>query len=142
MAEVEAAPRCYCGRKGCIESWVSGPAVAAEFARATGRQCDAEEIARLAGTGDEQAAAAMERFYDRFARAIATLVNILDPDAIVMGGGLSNIQAMYRELPPRVEAYAFTPEGRTRIVKNMHGDSSGVRGAAWLWADADPDGLP
>ena len=81
-------------------------------------------------------------FYDRFARAIATLVNILDPDVIVMGGGLSNIESLYRELPRRVEAYAFTPEGETRIVKNMHGDSSGVRGAAWLWVEGDSTGLP
>ena len=142
VEEVQNAPFCYCGRKGCIESWVSGPSVAAEFARTTGRRCDAVEIARLASVGDVQATAAMERFYDRFARAIATLVNILDPDTIVIGGGLSNIEALYRELPPRVEAYAFTPEGRTRIVKNMHGDSSGVRGAAWLWRDGDPEGLP
>jgi fructokinase len=142
VAEVEEAPLCYCGRKGCIESWISGPAVAREFTRKTGRQCDAVEIARLASVGDAQAAAAMERFCDRFARAIATLVNILDPDAIVIGGGLSNIEALYRELPARVEAYAFTPEGRTRIVKNLHGDSSGVRGAAWLWRDSDPEGQP
>jgi len=142
VAEVEEAPLCYCGRKGCIESWISGPSVAREFARTTGRQCEAGEIAHLASAGDAQAIAAMERFYDRFARAIATLVNILDPDTVVVGGGLSNIEALYRELPPRVEAYAFTPEGRTRIVKNMHGDSSGVRGAAWLWRDGDPDGLP
>jgi fructokinase len=77
----------------------------------------------------------MNTYYDRFARAIATLVNILDPDSIVIGGGLSNIDAFYRELPPRVERYAFTPEAPPRIVKNMHGDSSGVRGAAWLWPE-------
>jgi fructokinase len=77
----------------------------------------------------------MDRYYDRFARAIASVVNILDPGVIVLGGGLSNIEALYRELPPRVEHYAFTPEGQTRIVKNLHGDSSGVRGAAWLWPE-------
>jgi fructokinase len=142
VAETNAAPRCYCGRAGCIESWISGPAVAREFARETGRQCDAVEIARLASVGDAEAASAMERFFDRFARAIATLVNIVDPDTIVVGGGLSNIEALYRELPARAEAYAFTPEGRTRIVKNLHGDSSGVRGAAWLWRDGDPEGMP
>ncbi len=77
----------------------------------------------------------MELFFDRFARAIATLVNILDPDAIVFGGGLSKIEALYTELPARVEHYAFRPESPTRIVRNMHGDSSGVRGAAWLWRE-------
>jgi fructokinase len=140
--EVENAPRCYCGRQGCIESWISGPAIAAEFMRATGRKVDAGEIAKLASTGDKQATEAMERFTDRFARAIATLVNILDPDAIVIGGGLSNIESLYRELPARVERYAFTPQGEPNIVKNKHGDSSGVRGAAWLWDDGDRRGLP
>ncbi len=77
----------------------------------------------------------MEQFLDRFARAIATLVNILDPDAIVIGGGLSNIDLLYSELPPRVEHYAFSPQGPIAILKNRHGDSSGVRGAAWLWPE-------
>ena len=140
--EVEHAPRCYCGRRGCIESWVSGPALSRDFMRRTGRTLEANEIAQLASSGDAEAVEAMDTFYDRFARAVATLVNVLDPDVIVMGGGLSNIAALYRELPSRVEAYAFTPEGQTRIVKNMHGDSSGVRGAAWLWAEGDPSGLP
>jgi fructokinase len=131
-------PQCYCGRKGCIESWCSGPALATQFAATTGRRLAAEEIARSAASGDADALVAMEIFYDRFARSIATVVNILDPDTIVMGGGLSNIEALYRELPARVESYAFTPEGTTRIVKNLHGDSSGVRGAAWLWGEDDP----
>lgn len=77
----------------------------------------------------------MERFTDRFARAIAGIVNILDPDAIVLGGGLSNIAALYRELPERIAHYAFTPEGPIRVLKNLHGDLSGVRGAAWLWRE-------
>jgi len=131
-------PNCYCGRRGCIESWCSGPALAAQFTATTGRRLAAEEIARSAASGDAGASAAMEIFYDRFARSIATIVNILDPDTIVMGGGLSNIEALYRELPARVESFAFTPEGTTRIVKNLHGDSSGVRGAAWLWGEDEP----
>jgi len=139
--ELETGPQCYCGRRGCIESWVSGPAMAAEFTRKTGRKLDPFDIAQLAAT-DAQASEAMQILYDRFARAIAGIVNILDPDVIVMGGGLSNINDLYLELPARVEAYAFTPEGETRIVKNAHGDSSGVRGAAWLWRDGDPAGLP
>ena len=128
-------PHCYCGKKGCIEAWCSGPAFAAEFARKTGRKLVAAEIAEAAAKGDSDAKAALERLYDRLARAIATLVNVLDPDAIVMGGGLSNLDALYVELPPRVEHYAFTPQGPTAILKNRHGDSSGVRGAAWLWSE-------
>jgi fructokinase len=142
LEEVEHAPQCYCGRRGCIESWVSGPALSRAFMGQTGRKLEASEIAQLAASHDPKANEVMEAFYDRFARAVATLVNILDPDVIVMGGGLSNIDSLYRELPKRVEAYAFTPEGETRIVKNMHGDSSGVRGAAWLWTEGDHSGLP
>jgi fructokinase len=123
-------PTCYCGRTGCIEAWCSGPSLEREFAAATGRTLDA---AAIAASDDDAARALMERFLDRFARSIATIVNILDPDAIVIGGGLSNIPALYAELPGRVERYAFTTEAPPVIVKNVHGDSSGVRGAAWLW---------
>ncbi|MGH6887726.1 MAG: ROK family protein [Rhizomicrobium sp.] len=134
---------CYCGRRGCIETWISGPALARQFAHATGRELDAAEIARASQGGDPAAQTAMALLLDRFARAVALLVNILDPDVIVLGGGLSNIDRLVQELPARVEAYAFAPEGRTRIVKNTHGDSSGVRGAAWLWgADEFEAGLP
>jgi len=125
-------PACYCGKHGCIEAWCSGPALSTLFKAQTGRDLSAAQIAAAA---DEEARAAMEAWHDRFARAIAVLVNLLDPDAIVIGGGLSNIDALYTELPPRVEGYAFKPEGRTTILKNMHGDSSGVRGAAWLWRE-------
>ncbi|MGD0867124.1 MAG: ROK family protein [Rhizomicrobium sp.] len=128
-------PVCYCGKIGCIESWCCGPALMAQFERRTGRKLSGTEIAATAASGDAEASATMELYFDRFARAIAGLVNILDPDAIVFGGGLSNIDALYSELPPRVERYAFTPEGHTRIVKNKYGDSSGVRGAAWLWRE-------
>jgi fructokinase len=128
-------PVCYCGKIGCIESWCCGPALMAQFERRSGRKLSGTEIAAAAASGDAEASATMELYFDRFARAIAGLVNILDPDAIVFGGGLSNIDALYSELPPRVERYAFTPEGRTHIVKNKYGDSSGVRGAAWLWRE-------
>lgn len=131
--EIAAARKCYCGRANCIESWCSGPAIAADYALQTGHVLSSEEIEAAAKGGDVQAAAVMQRFYDRLARGLATVVNILDPDAIVLGGGLSKIDALYTELPTRVEAYAFTPESPPRIVKNRHGDSSGVRGAAWLW---------
>lgn len=136
-SEIAVSPKCYCGRTSCIEAWISGTGLKAEYGRRSGHSLAGEEIASRAECGDAVALAVMEDFYDRFARAVASIVNILDPDAIVIGGGLSNIKALYSELPPRVESYAFMPEGRTRIVRNMHGDSSGVRGAAWLWSEAE-----
>jgi fructokinase len=132
VEEVNIAPLCYCGKRGCLEVWCSGPGLAADFKRVTGRSATAEEIASSDGT-DERAA--IDRLIDRFARAVATMVNILDPDVIVMGGGLSNIERLYSELPPLVEKYGFNLGGPPKIVKNMHGDSSGVRGAAWLWPE-------
>jgi fructokinase len=135
--EIAAAPQCHCGRTSCIEAWISGTGLAADFKRRTGRDLHGDRIAAAALAGDAQARAVMEDFYDRFARSVAGVVNILDPDCVVIGGGLSNIDALYSELPSRVEAYAFKPEGQTRIVKNLHGDSSGVRGAAWLWSEAE-----
>jgi fructokinase len=136
-------PRCYCGKRGCVETWCSGPALMAQYEEQSGRRMMATEVAAAAGEGDETARAVMEMYLDRFARAIASVVNILDPDAIVIGGGLSKIDALYKELPRRVEQYAFSPEGPTAIVRNKHGDSSGVRGAAWLWPpDEVQAGLP
>ncbi len=133
--EIAKAPRCYCGKVGCIESWCSGPALAAQYNRRTGATRNGTEIAQAAAEGDADCAVVFENFLDRFARAIATVVGIVDPDAIVLGGGLSNIDALYSELPARVERYSFMPEGPSLIVKNVHGDSSGVRGAAWLWRE-------
>jgi len=132
VEEVETAPLCYCGKRGCLEVWCSGPGLAADFKRVTGRSATAEEIA---GSQGEEERAAVSRLIDRFARAMATMVNILDPDVIVMGGGLSNIDRLYKELPPLVEKYGFNLGGPPKIVKNAHGDSSGVRGAAWLWPE-------
>lgn len=141
--EIEDSPVCYCGRRGCIESWCSGPALARLYETRTGRRLNAPEIFDAARQGDAPAMTEVEAFYDRFARAIASVVSILDPDVIVLGGGLSNVDALYKELPSRVEHYAFTPEGPANIVKNRHGDSSGVRGAAWLWrADEMVAALP
>lgn len=133
--EAAIAPPCYCGKRGCLEVWCSGPGLAADFQRITGRKASAEQIAASDGA-DEQAA--IGRWTDRFARAMATLVNILDPDMIVMGGGLSNVARLYDDVPPLVEKYAFNLGGPPRIVKNRHGDSSGVRGAAWLWPEKKP----
>ncbi len=107
----------------------------AQFERRTARKLMATEIAAEAASGGEDARQVFEAYLDRFARAIAGVVNILDPNAIVIGGGLSKIDALYAELPARVERYAFSPQGPSLIVKNRHGDSSGVRGAAWLWPE-------
>ncbi|MBU6297449.1 MAG: ROK family protein [Alphaproteobacteria bacterium] len=141
--EIEDAPHCYCGKRGCIEAWCSGPALARLYKAHTRQALSVPDIVAAARRGDKPAADEMEMYYDRLARSIATVVGILDPDIVVMGGGLSNIDDLYTELQPRVERYAFTPEGPTRIVKNMHGDSSGVRGAAWLWREEEiPLALP
>ncbi len=125
----EATP-CYCGGSGCIEQWLSGPGLTADFKRKTGLDWTA---AKIAGSSENEARAALARWMERMGRALASVMNILDPDAVVLGGGLSNIETLYRELPGLVESHGFCPESPPRIVKNVHGDSSGVRGAAWLW---------
>jgi fructokinase len=135
--ELEHAPACYCGKKGCIETWCSGPAVAAHYKARSGKALTVPGIVAAARQGEAAAQSELENFSDRFARAIAGVVNILDPDVIVLGGGLSNIAQLYADLPPLVEHYAFHAEGPSKIVKNKHGDSSGVRGAAWLWSEAE-----
>ncbi|GAA0556935.1 ROK family protein [Rhizomicrobium electricum] len=135
VAEVQHAQDCYCGKKGCIETWCSGPALARLYEAHTGVGKALPDIVKAATLGEQAAVTELENFYDRLARALSEVVNILDPDVIVMGGGLSNIDALYTELPPRVEHYAFTTEAPTKIVRNKHGDSSGVRGAAWLWTE-------
>ncbi len=137
--EIEHAPLCYCGKRGCIETWCSGPALSTRYYKRTGRNLALPEIVDAARRGEDAALTTLESFYDRFARAIAGVVNILDPDVVVLGGGVSNIDELYTELPARVAGYAFTPEGPTKIVKNIHGDSSGVRGAAWLWREDETE---
>lgn len=132
IEEVTTAPPCYCGKRGCLEVWCSGPGLSLDFKRVTGREASAEQIATSDGAEER---AAIGRLIDRFARAMATMVNILDPDVIVIGGGLSNVGQLYRDLPPLVEKYGFNLGGSPKIVKNKHGDSSGVRGAAWLWSE-------
>lgn len=128
-------PDCYCGQKGCVETLISGPGLASDYHRHGGnhRSITANDIVKLAMQGDEQAEAAMQRFLDRFGRALATVINILDPDAIVLGGGLSNIDRLYTKGRNRVAHYVFNDQLTTPILKNIHGDSSGVRGAAQLW---------
>lgn len=128
-------PSCYCGKCGCIETWVSGPAITADLWRLTGRQLDAKAIAEAAERGDAEAEAALQRHQDRLARALAAVINLLDPEVIVLGGGLSNLQRLYQQLPAAIRPYIFGDGLATRIVPPCFGDSSGVRGAAWLWRD-------
>ena len=132
VEEVNTAPPCYCGKRGCLEVWCCGPGLAADFKRATGRDASAEDIAASSGA-DERAA--MDRLVDRLARAMATMVNILDPDVIVLGGGLSNVEPLYRDLPPLVEKYGFNLGARPRIVKNCTGTRVAFVEAAWLWPE-------
>jgi len=126
-------PLCYCGRSGCIEVFLSGPGLAADYARAVGMKASAQEIARLASTGDVGAVAAMDRYEDRMARALGSIINVLDPDVVVLGGGISNIARLYDNVPKLWAPYVFSDRVATRLVRAKHGDSSGVRGAAWLW---------
>jgi fructokinase len=126
-------PRCYCGHEGCIENFLSGPALAHDFSMRSGKRLQAFEIAALADAGDALALECFQVYRDRLARALASVVNLLDPDAIVLGGGVSNAARIYEGLHGLVEHYALTDTLDTKIVKNLHGDSSGVRGAAWLW---------
>lgn len=126
-------PSCYCGRAGCNETFLAGPSLARDHHLATGQDLKAPEIAARAEHGDADARATMVRYEDRLARALAVVVNLLDPDVVVLGGGLSNIDRLYREVPPLLPKYVFSDRATTPIVKAKHGDSSGVRGAAWLW---------
>jgi fructokinase len=126
-------PACYCGMTGCIETWLSGPALSRQFAQSTSRKLEAGEIAALATGGDDQAQAIFATYERRLAKSLAHLINILDPDVIVLGGGLSNLDRLYTNVPPLLAAYAFSDKIATPVVKNRWGDSGGVRGAAWLW---------
>jgi fructokinase len=128
-------PSCYCGRQGCIETFCSGPGLAADFMAATGRTLDAAAIAAAADQGDAGAEAALRRHEQRLARALASVINVLDPEVIVLGGGLSKLGRLYRNLPPLVAERVFSDDLATRIVPPQFGDSSGVRGAAMLVSD-------
>jgi len=124
---------CFCGRDGCIETWLAGPGIARDHAHATGESISAEEIVSRALLGDPSCNATLERYEERLARALAHVINLLDPDVIVFGGGLSNIERLYTNIPQKWGAWVFSDRVDTRLARNVHGDSSGVRGAAWLW---------
>ena len=126
-------PDCYCGRKGCVETFLSGPGMKRDHAKATGELLDPEEIAARAAAGDAACEHTLRRYEQRLARALAQVVNILDPDAIVLGGGLSNLARLYENVPKLWGAHVFSDQIATGFLKNRHGDASGVRGAAWLW---------
>jgi fructokinase len=126
-------PACYCGRSACNESYLSGPALARSHFELHGRKLDPSEIARRADAGDGACGATLALYSERLARALAEVVNLLDPDVIVLGGGLSQIRRLYADLPALVAPHVFSDTFDTPIVPPMHGDSSGVRGAAWLW---------
>ena len=123
---------CWCGRRGCIESYLSGPALLAEHRREGGEAASVEEIVARAEAGDAECAATLARYEARLARALATVINLLDPEVIVLGGGLSNIRRLYDTVPRLWAPHVFCDRVDTRLLPNRHGDSSGVRGAAWL----------
>jgi fructokinase len=136
-------PNCYCGQRGCIEMYLGGPGLRQQHHKATGSFFRATDIAAQARAGREEAVRTMERFHDRLARSVATVVNVLDPDVIVFGGGVSKIREIYDELPVRLRQYVFSDRVRTRIAQSEHGAASGVRGAAWLWPEEEhAQGLP
>jgi fructokinase len=126
-------PRCYCGRNGCVEFFVSGPALAADHERATGTSLAPATIAERAATGDADCVSSLARLESRLARALAHVINLLDPEVIVLGGGLSNIDRLYTAVPELWGAYTYSAPVKTRLLRAAHGDASGVRGAAQLW---------
>jgi fructokinase len=125
-------PACYCGKRGCIETFLSGPGMSEDHARVTGNRLLPTEIATRAAAGDAACDATLSRYEHRMARALATVINLLDPDVIVLGGGMSNIDRLYVRVPMLLPEYVFSDRVATRILRPAHGDSSGVRGAAWL----------
>ncbi len=122
-------PGCFCGRLNCLENWISGPG----FVRAHGTGQTAQEIVAAAQAGDAKASASLDDYIDRLARGLAVIADIVDPDVVVLAGGMSNVEALYPRLPAAIESYTFSDANTTPVVKALHGDSSGVRGAAWLW---------
>ena len=130
-------PDCYCGKTGCVETFLSGPGLARDFRQATGEDIATPEIVARAAGGDEAASAALGRYEERMARALAVVLNILDPDVVVLGGGLSQVARLYERVPRLWQEWAFSDRLDTVLKPPVHGDSSGVRGAAWLWGPGE-----
>jgi fructokinase len=127
-------PPCYCGRRGCVETLLSGPGLLVDYRKHGGdNDIGTQAIVQRADAGDRIAEQAMQRYIDRFGRALAVVINILDPDVVVLGGGMSNVERLYTKGRDAVARHVFNDELTTPIVQNIHGDSAGVRGAAWLW---------
>ncbi|MEG9431590.1 ROK family protein [Terriglobus sp. ADX1] len=126
-------PECYCGQRGCMETWVAGSGLERDFLAVTGKALRGPEIVKLSESGDPEAEAALQRLEDRLARGLSNVCNLLDPDAIVFGGGLSQLDRLYVNVPPLIAQYTFGKGFETPLRKAVHGDASGVRGAAWLW---------
>ena len=132
-AERDAGPKCYCGKRGCVETFLSGPGFERDYALIAGAPRSSEDIVRAAADGEPLAAQALERYVDRLARALAGVINVLDPDAVVLGGGMSNLPRLAPAVSAGLCGYVFSDTVVTKVVLHAHGDSSGVRGAAWLW---------
>jgi fructokinase len=126
-------PSCYCGQHGCLETWISGTGLEDDYERATGTRRTGREILALIVSGDSAAEAAVQRYESRLTRGLAHVINVLDPDVIVLGGGMSRIERLYPALKAQLPNYVFGKEFATPIRAALHGDSSGIRGAAWLW---------
>lgn len=132
-------PACYCGQRGCIETFLSGPGLQHDHRAAGGEDINAEALVARAADGEPHATSALDRYVDRLARGLASVINLVDPDVIVLGGGLSNLVRLYRDVPQRLDRYVFSDHVDTPIVPPTYGDSSGVRGAAWLWRTDELD---
>lgn len=136
-AEEYPGPACWCGKSSCIERWISGTGFADDYARTSGTgRLTGTQIVAMARNGDVAARGALERYANRLARSLAHVINLLDPDVVVLGGGMSNVNELYELVPPQLPAYVFGCEVATPVVRSKHGDASGVRGAAWLWPRA------
>jgi fructokinase len=138
IAGDEPLPQCWCGQRGCIETFLSGPALARDHERVTGQRLTGPHIAEHSRSGDSAAIATLERYCERLARGLAAIINWLNPHAIVLGGGLSNLALLYQRVPELWTRHVFSDGVSTRLVAARHGDSSGVRGAAWLWPTVSP----
>jgi fructokinase len=133
-------PPCYCGKRGCLETFLSGPGLVRDYLATAGRSTDGVTgavVVSRAASGEAAARAALDRYAHRLARGLATVINVLDPDVIVLGGGVSNVAMLYDAVPRHLDEFVFSDRVTTRLVPPMHGDSSGVRGAAWLWPPND-----
>jgi len=126
-------PECYCGFRGCIETWISGTGLERDYERATGTKLTGKEIVAHSVEGQAEAMACLDRYEDRLSRSLGQIVNILDPDVIVLGGGMSRVQCFYQNVPRRLKEYVFGREVETAVLVAKYGDASGARGAAWLW---------